>query len=246
MQVKNLGHQLMLLMSQGSDFQSESLLLKEVGSQKPAGLSKQLTGSAKTVRFKKDEKIFYTGQVFTHLYFLSSGFVKADCIFQNGHYQTNRFIIPGDWFGLKALGNGYYQSTTTALTDCDLVAVNALILEDQMNQNVRMRNTFEAIRSSLMNQLAHNCVVLSTYSVTQKLAHFLIDFQKRLQAINHDNPTIELPMSRDDLKSYLGTTTESLSRAFSSLKKAGCFKVQNRTISEIDFELLQKVADKDD
>lgn len=243
MHERNLGHRLVWLMSQGSNFQSRSLLPKEVVMQIPEGLSIGLTGSAKLIQFKKDEKIFHTGQIFTNLYFLARGFVKADCIFRNGHYQTNRFIIPGDWFGLKALGCGHYQSTTTTLTDCDVVAVNALILGDQMNQNVTMRNTFEAIRSSLMNQLAHHCVVLSTYSVSQKLAHFLIDFQERLRAINCDSPIIELPMSRDDLKSYLGTTKESLSRAFTGLEKSGCFKFKNRMISEIDFELLQKVAD---
>jgi CRP/FNR family transcriptional regulator len=50
-------------------------------------------------------------------------------------------------------------------------------------------------------------------------------------------------MNRDELKSYLGVTTESLSRAFSSLEKKKYFKVKNREISEINFKKLNELLD---
>lgn len=245
MQALNLGQQLMWLLPQGQDSQSKSTSFKHISSTRYQDFSWPLADSTRRVRFKKNKTIFSAGDVFTSLYFVANGFLKADCVFQNGHYQTHRFMIPGDWFGLKGLGNGYYQSRTIALTDCDLVAVDARVLEAQMNHNVKIRSAFEAIRSAVLNQSNHHCVVLSTYSVEQKLAYFLIDFQERLRAIHYDKPTIELPMSRDDLKSHVGMTSESLSRKFTALEQVGCFKVQNRLISEIDFERLQKLVDKE-
>jgi CRP/FNR family transcriptional regulator len=245
MQALNLGQQLMWLLPQGQGTRSKSSLFKQISSPRNQAFSQPLADSIRRVRFKKNETIFSTGDVFTSLYFVANGFLKADYIFQNGHYQTHRFIIPGDWFGLKGFGNGYYQSSTITLTDCDLVAVDARVLEEQMNHNVKIRGAFEAIRSAVLNQSNHHCLVLGTYSVEQKLAHFLIDFQERLRAIHYDKQTIELPMSRDDLKSHLGMTTESLSRTFTALEHAGCFKVQNRLIFEINFQRLQKVIDKE-
>jgi CRP/FNR family transcriptional regulator len=50
-------------------------------------------------------------------------------------------------------------------------------------------------------------------------------------------------MSRDDLKSYLGVTTESLSRAFTNLEKKGYFRVKNKDIAEIDFKKLMQLVD---
>jgi CRP/FNR family transcriptional regulator len=50
-------------------------------------------------------------------------------------------------------------------------------------------------------------------------------------------------MNREELKSYLGVTTESLSRAFTNLEKKGYFKVRNKEISAIDFERLKKLLE---
>lgn len=220
-------------------------VLSNTSNPKSLVLSNLVTGFAKRVRFKKGETIYSAGEKFINLYFVVNGFVKADHSFDNGSYHTHRFIIPGDCFGLMGLGTGLHQSNTTALTECDLLAVNTKVFMHQLSINREMRDVFEAVRSDVLNQANRLSLILSTYSVERRLAHFLIDFQKRLTAVNRDYPSIDLPMSREDLKNHLGMTTESLSRAFSNLEKSGCFNVQNRLISEIDFELLQKVVDRE-
>jgi CRP/FNR family transcriptional regulator len=52
-------------------------------------------------------------------------------------------------------------------------------------------------------------------------------------------------MNREDLKSYLGITTESLSRALTCLENKNCFCVKNREISEINFSKLVTLLDLD-
>ncbi len=246
MLVQNLGYQLMRLMPQDIGSSSNHLqFLKSDSSQEPIHLNPFSAGLFKRLKLKKGEPIFRVGEVFSYLFFMEFGFAKADYVLNNGHYQTHRFIVPGDWFGLQGLGYGQYQSSTTALTDCQLWAIDKRVLIAQMDQNAEIRETFEAIRSAVLSRSHRHCVVLSTYSVEQKLAYFLIDFQHRLQAVNQHNPWIQLPMSREDLKSYLGITTESLSRAFASLEKGGYLKVNNRMITDIDFEGLQQIVDSD-
>ena len=199
----------------------------------------------KKIQINQGAYIFRAGDPFTNLYILKRGFAKLEFSFENGNSQIARFQIPRDYFGLVGAASGVHRFSNIALTDVELCAIDRHTLGELITTNPQLNQMIQDGMSARMASMAEHFYYLSCYSVERRLAKFLVDFQHRLQAVNLDHPWIDLPMGREDLKSYIGTTSESLSRAFSSLEGSGCFKVRNRLVSEIDFELLQKVADKE-
>ncbi len=199
----------------------------------------------KKVQINSGAYIFRAGDPFANLYILKSGFAKLEYPFENGDSQIARFHLPGDYFGLLGAAGGTHQFNTTALTDVELCMINRDALVEFLAINPELNQMIQDGLHGRLASMAQHFYYLSFYSVERRLAKFLVDFQYRLKAVNLDQPWILLPMSREDLKSYLGTTAETLSRAFSALAGSGCFKLKNRLIDEIDFELLQKVANQE-
>lgn len=191
----------------------------------------------------KGEAIHRVAQPFSHLYKIRSGFAKTEICDQYGDYQIVRFMTPGDGLGMKAYASGEYTSTVVALTDCQLLAVDYRDAEKATRADPYLHSSIYRCLAKHLSATQQHLFMLNKCSREQKLAYFLTDWQKRLQNIHQEHDWIELPMNRDDLKSYLGMTPESLSRAFTYLEEEGYLKVHNRQITEIDFEGLQRFVD---
>ena len=199
----------------------------------------------KKIQIEQGAYIFRSGDPFTNLYILKRGFAKLEFPFENGDYQIARFHIPGDYFGLVGAASGVHQFSTIALTDAEFCVIDRATLGELMAINPGLNQMIQDGLNARLVSMTQHLYYLSCYSIERRLANFLVDFQLRLQVANLDHQWIDLPMSREDLKNFLGTTAESLSRAFSALERAGYLRVKNRLIYDIDLELLQKVANNE-
>ena len=57
------------------------------------------------------------------------------------------------------------------------------------------------------------------------------------------NP-VALPMTRTDIGEYLGLTTETVSRTFTQLRKAGVIETEsNRLVHLVDMQALEELAE---
>jgi CRP/FNR family transcriptional regulator len=106
-----------------------------------------------------------------------------------------------------------------------------------------IRNIFDTILGRTINQFEEHLFSLGSHSAEQKLAFFLLDFHKRQKQLNIDLRMMRLPMSREDLKSYLGMTSETLSRSFAFLEKNNYLQVKNRNISNINYDRLSQLIE---
>ena len=67
-----------------------------------------------------------------------------------------------------------------------------------------------------------------------------------MDRLNLRTDTLRLPMSREDLRSYLGVTIETLSRSFTYLENNGFIRVKNREIIFIDSSGLERFISAED
>jgi CRP/FNR family nitrogen fixation transcriptional regulator len=78
-------------------------------------------------------------------------------------------------------------------------------------------------------------LLLGRLTACERVAAFLLDFQRRTTG-----PTVELPMSRQDIADYLGLTIETVSRTFTQLQTSGlidlesCRKVVLRNVAALE------------
>ena len=167
------------------------------------------------------------------------GFIKIEYGLPNGHHQVNHFATNGDLIGIDGIDNGKHQLDAIALTDGELSSLNYARLESLIKENKNLQKAIECSMSRELNSTQSHLFSLGSHTVEQKLAFFLLHLHNKMGTQYANINCIRLPMNRDDLKSYLGVTTESLSRAFTSLEKKGYFKVRNKDIIDINYKSLE-------
>ncbi|SMC30806.1 Crp/Fnr family transcriptional regulator [Polynucleobacter kasalickyi] len=194
-------------------------------------------------KVKAGDAIFHNGDPIASIYSVRVGFLKVEFSLPNGQHQVTRFVGQGELFGVDGLADGKHHLDAYALTDGEVCGLNNARLHELMKRDDALNKALECAMSNELVRSQEHLFSLGTHTVEQKLGYFILEiFQK--MGKHHSKPNyISLPMNREDLRSYLGMTTESLSRALTSLENKNFFKVKNREISNIDVEALTKLID---
>ena len=69
------------------------------------------------LQFKSGQKVFTTGQEFSSIYIVHSGFLKTSSISRSGSEQILCFPMKGDIVGVDGIHTKNYKSEVTALSD---------------------------------------------------------------------------------------------------------------------------------
>ena len=193
----------------------------------------------RTSKVNAGTHIYRNGDRMTHLYFIRRGYAKVELSLPNGHHQVNQFSIPGDLLGLDGIAEQRHLLDATALSEVEVCEIDFNKLTDPKTSNQHIHTILQSKMSRALYHTQEHLFSLANHNSEQKLAFFLITFQSRLHKIQQQLNTIKLPMNREDLTSYLGMTSETLSRAFSNLEKSEYIQVKNRMISHVDYNKLK-------
>lgn len=194
------------------------------------------------MKIKRGDPIFHNGDSLHSLYTVRIGFIKLEYSLPNGDHQINHFATNGDLIGADGISNGKHQLDAIALTDGELCSLNFNRLQGLARDNPKIQNLVECALSRELNNTYEHLYSMGSHNVEEKLAFFLLHLLNKLDVINTTIRAIRLPMNRDELKNYLGVTTESLSRAFTNLEKKGYFQVRNKQINNIDLRKLKELV----
>ena len=197
-------------------------------------------------KVKKGDPIFHNGDDHKYLYNIRNGHIKVEHSQPNGQHHITQFGMTGDLIGLDGWANGKHRLDAYALTDGELCSINVKQLHTAMKLDHEVTQIIEKLMSHTLNYSQDHIFSLSTHSAEKKLAYFLVEYRNRLDHLNLRSTTIRLPMSREDLRSYLGMTPETLSRSFTFLEKKGCIAVKNKDIVYTDLGRLVALLEPDD
>jgi len=64
----------------------------------------------------------------------------------------------------------------------------------------------------------------------ERILLFLLDLSRRFEALGRDGEEFVLPMTREDIASYLGLVIETVSRSFTRLQDDGVIAVRGRRL----------------
>lgn len=139
------------------------------------------------------------------------GAVMLTKLLADGRRQVVELLGPGDVFGL-AFEEAYACSAET-LTTATISTHDRSALERDPALGARLLRRFEA-QLCIMHSHA---LVLGRMSALERVAFFLL----RLMPENMVGTTLHLSMTRQEIADFLGLTLETVSRAFSELKRRG-------------------------
>lgn len=190
-------------------------------------------------RLKAGQRLTSQGEPFEALYVVAEGYFKTFVADETGNQLVLGFPLRGDLVGADGLCNHRHASYAVALTDAEVVVVPFRSIA----QLGRSLDDFEqliyrAISRELVTDHALRSLI-GTLGAEARVARFLANFADRCGGADHPATRFTLPMTRQEIGSYLGLTLETVSRAFSALAEAGLLHVAQRELELLDIESLR-------
>jgi CRP/FNR family transcriptional regulator len=209
-----------------------------LGSEEQVEISKIVTG----VELEPDAPLFDETEPAKYVYSITSGAMKIYKLLPDGRQQIVGFLFAGDLLGLASKGG--YAYSAEALTHVTLCRFPRKELEELLARYPKMERRLLGMASHELAAAQEQMLLLGRKNAKEKIASFLLMLSQRATRRGlADNP-ISLPMSRTDIGDYLGLTTETVSRSFTQLKKAGLFALHPfGKVEFLDRKGLQKIAD---
>jgi len=192
--------------------------------------------------YHKGALLFMEGQSPLGIFMLCSGRVKLSSSTADGKRLIVKIAGPGDILGLPdTITSKPYQVSAEAIELCQ---VNFVRGEDF----VRFVKEHSDFSLKLVEQLAEKYraawlgVSLRAQSVNARLANLLLEYRPKGRCSFGQEPRIDLPLSHEEIAERIGVTRETVSRAFSDLKKRGILRGRRSTWVVCSESALKDIA----
>jgi CRP-like cAMP-binding protein len=183
--------------------------------------------------------IFSEGEDAHFLYLVDSGIVRISRHLPNGDRPVLGFMWPGDLLGIAEDGryiNSAESLTTAAIFRFPLERLRHLLLSEPLLQLHMLTKVVHELRKA-----QRQIIVLGQFNNVKRLASFLLDCRQHVELFESLTGRLILPMSRFDIADYLGTSPESVARAFATLERGGFLRrTSPRTVELADPDRLAR------
>lgn len=165
---------------------------------------------------KRGRRIFSQGEPVRHWYWLASGAVQLCTFSEDGKRQVAELVLPGDLFGFEARVER--KATAEAARDVTFVSVPRAQAEALIDGDPGLSRAFRELACGRLRQAQVRLHRMGRMSAVERVASFLLEMIDRSSC---PGGPIELFITRDDMADYLGLTSETVSRAFTELRRRG-------------------------
>lgn len=178
------------------------------------------------MEYRKGDVIFNEGNLANTLYFINEGKIKLYKYTKDGKEQILHILSEGDFFGeLDLIKPSKYRFNSKAIEDSKICTLTKSEMKNIMMSNpeisIKMLETV-GDRLSKVESLVEN---LATNDVDSRMVYLIKDLMKKYGEKVGDNISIKLPLSREDMASYIGVTRETISRKLKKFEDEKLIKV---------------------
>ena len=177
-------------------------------------------GLGRRQRLPRRAHVFREGDLADRIYQLVAGRVMLYKLLPDGRRQVVEVIGAGDVFGITCLP--IYDCSAETLVDAEVVSYAAAEQSPELSRELTAR-----VHAQYCAMHEH-VVLLGRKSALERVASFVMHcvpgrggFNCRGPAAGDDAADIPLGMTRHEIADYLGLTIETVSRAFSELRRRG-------------------------
>ncbi len=195
-----------------------------------------LIGLNKETRLiRKGKTVFKEGDPVEGIYFMYQGWVKIHKQWIHPKELILRFAGAGEIIGHRGLGDKRnFPVSATALEDCMVCFVPEVFLEASLKANPGLTYRLMQFYASELQKAERRMRDLVHMETKGRIAGALLEMNGKF-GTNREG-FISMPVSRQDIASYAGTTYETLFKLFNEMKKdklistSGKFiKIKNET-----------------
>jgi len=210
-----------------------------------AELQQRITEVAtSTIELVRGETLAHSGGAFHDLFLVVSGAFKAVQLGADGTSQIVCFYGPRELMGLSGFSHRCYTTDLVALAPSIVCEFPVQSVESAIRTDRALLERLLSYVSENLERAEHDQFMLGSLTAPQRMASFLLRVQAARRRRGEDVHSFELPMTREELGSYLGLTMETISRLLSHLQAQGVARIDKRHVHILRDDLLQVWRDE--
>lgn len=172
--------------------------------------------------FASGDHLITEGEATDYVFDLLTGTVALARNGRDGRRQILSFMGPRQFLG--AASTPGYPNLATALTPVSAICYPRPALERALETTPYLASEFRTVLTQILESAHDHVYTIGQRSAIERVASFLLYLRANQARFSTDGPRekslkIDLPMTRLDIADFLGLTIETVSRAFSALKK---------------------------
>lgn len=188
----------------------------------------------------RGEALYAAGDPVRYLYLVHSG----ACILHDGRdpQQVTGFFLPGEIVGFEDLDAEIHGFSAHALQAGSLCLLDLTGLDQLPAERlVGVQRYLLKAAAAHARLLQRERLITGLPSAEQRIAAFLLGLAERFQAHGLPSSSFRLPMSREEIASYLGLAPETVIRTLKKLAGRGLVSVRARQIQIHDPSALERL-----
>jgi CRP/FNR family transcriptional regulator len=190
------------------------------------------------------EVLFHAGDRFDAIYAVWTGFFKTVLHSSAGRRQVTGFQMAGELLGLDAIDTGSHGVDAVALEESEVCVIPYLRLATLAGKLRPLQVQFHRLMSRQIASDHAAMLQLGSMCAEERVAAFLLDLLHRLEARGGSATAMRLPMSREEIGSFLGLKLETVSRTLSSFHARGLLAVRQRDITVLAPDGLRRLLER--
>ena len=193
-------------------------------------------------KIKRGDVLFHSGEKFTNLFAIRTGFFKTCITSEDGRAQVTGFQMAGEIIGLDGIFNDTHTCDAVALEDAEVCVMPFDRIEEISREvNSLQRHVHKIMSREIVRE--HGIILLlGSMRAEERLAAFLLNLVQRLHARGFSQSELILRMSREEIGSYLGMKIETVSRTFSKFVEDKIVEVKQRHVRILNADALKDIV----
>ncbi|MFP4023216.1 MAG: Crp/Fnr family transcriptional regulator [Thiohalospira sp.] len=198
-----------------------------------------IKANSEIVQYNKKDVIFKQNTLTSHIMFIKSGLIK---IFKEG--KNNKFIIlkiatPGNYLGLISIyGETTFQYSASAIEKSEILFININIFNDLLKKNGTYA-TFLIKNLSKENLFVVDRLISQYHKqLPGKIADLILYFSEKI----YHSDKFELPLTRNELAEFAGTTKESLIRTLTEFKNDKIIDLDGKFVKIKSMDIIKTLS----
>lgn len=214
-----------------NSFINEANALKELN---------KLSENRKTRVYKKKEIVFYEGDYAGAIYFVSTGKVRTYKINDDAKEYSSDLYGPGDFVGyLSVLQGDDYKESAEVMENTELLKIPREDFTDLIFKNRDVCSNFIKILAHNVLEKEEQLLSLAYDSVRKRVGDALITLQNKYKL--EGNEKFEISISRNELASLVGTSSETVIRTLSDFKDEALIEIKGSKIKILNSNELENL-----
>ncbi len=191
---------------------------------------------------RREYALYRAGEDFNALYALRGGSFKSYVVGEDGRDQMTAIHLRGEILGTEGIAAARHTSTLVALEDSEVCVIPFGVLRRLSAEYPTVQKWFHRLLGGQIVSNAGMIALLGTGRAEERLAAFLLNLSRRFAARGYSPREFSLNVTRHDIGSHLGLSTETVSRAFSRFQREGLVRVWKQRVQLIDIAGLKRSA----